>query len=367
MPQSSSEKNDGMTSRELLDRLLEGNAITSDELVRFVNDNPEEDQYVDYKNGIIISKQERDKGRQTIREYVSGFANSDGGVLIIGIDESRPRQIAACEPSPGGQPLEQWASRCLHDMVAYFSPQPRFQVINQPEGPVLAIAVARAPSLVPCLESREQKYFFRIEDSTLLIPEYLIADLVLGRRQHPFLDVHSPSVSYEFQDFKSSDGQDVIHGRSASISFVVENVTLAAAEDVQLGLVSWSLVAGGTQEINRHLAAHLDVCEINSPGAVSSELHLVHRSSVASGKTYALPPFQKITMRNIGPVYFPRQIPAEIRIAVYVLAKGTPPTWFQLEFGLLYGGIPTKTISEDFKAKLLRKGVERPQVAWMPD
>jgi hypothetical protein len=31
--------------------------------------------------------------------------------------------------------------------------------------PVLAIAVARAPSLVPCLEARGIRYFFRIWDA----------------------------------------------------------------------------------------------------------------------------------------------------------------------------------------------------------
>ena len=60
---------------------------------------------------------------------------------------------------------------------------------------MLAITVVRAPSLVPCVESRALKYFFRIGDSTLEIPQYLIADLVLGRRQHPLLDAHYHHVT----------------------------------------------------------------------------------------------------------------------------------------------------------------------------
>jgi hypothetical protein len=76
--------------------------------------------------------------------------------------------------------LNDWASRCLQDLVAYFSPQPRFQVIDHLKGPVLTIATARAPSLVPCVESKELKYFFRIGDSTLRTPEYLIADEIMS-------------------------------------------------------------------------------------------------------------------------------------------------------------------------------------------
>ena len=224
-------------SKELLDDLLEDNALTSDQLDKIIQENPKEDQYLDYKNGVITTRQKRDQGRQIIREYISGFANSDGGVLIIGVDDNKPRQIAPCEPNVGGQLLDQWASRCLHDMVAYFSPQPRFQIINHPKGNVLAIAVARAPSLVPCTEARELKYFFRIGDSTLQVPEYLIADLVLGRRQRPLLDLHSPSMNENKDQFKSDNGLDEIPVRSATFSFVVENLSLATADDVKIGVV----------------------------------------------------------------------------------------------------------------------------------
>lgn len=356
-----------MTPKEFLSHLLEGKAIASDELLRFLKDNPEEGQYLDYKNGVIATAQKREEGNQTIREYVSGFANSDGGLLIIGVDESRPRQVAPCESNVGGQALDQWASRCLHDMVGYFSPQPRFQVVNHSKGTILVIAVERAPSLVPCVQSRQLKYFFRIGDSTLEIPDYLIADLVLGRRQHSMLDVHSPLMTdLGIQGFKSKIGQDTIQGRGASLSFTIENLALASAEDIQVGIVSWSLVDGEAKEINRHLAAYLDVCEIGSPSGTASELHLVQRSSISHGKTLQLAPFQKLTVKDMGPIYLPRQVPANVRIAVYVLAKNTPPIWFQVGFGLLYGGIKTETILEDFKPTIARTGNERPLVEWKP-
>lgn len=355
-----------MIPKELLNHLLEGKTVSLDGLLQFLKDNPEEGQYLDYKHGMIVSAQKRDEGKQTIREYVSGFANSDGGLLIIGIDESRPRQVVPCEPNVGGQELDQWASRCMHDMAGYFSPPPRIQIIRHPKGPVLVIAVERAPSLVPCVESRQLKYFIRIGDSTLEVPEYLIADLVLGRRQRSVLDVYSPLIDDKGpQDFKSKNEQDVIQGRGASFSLTVENLALAPAEDIQIGIVSWSLVDGAGKEINRHLAAHLDVCEIDSPVGTAAELCLVQRSSISSGKKLELAPFQKLTVRDIGPIYLPRQIPAHIRMAVYVIAKNTPPIWFQLEFGLLYG-MKTRTISVDFKATITRKGNERPQVAWIP-
>jgi predicted HTH transcriptional regulator len=162
-----------LAPKELLWYLLKGNTLTPDNLDQFIREHPHEDQDFDYKDGKIATRQERQKGSQIIRAYVSGFANSEGGVLIIGVGDDPPRMIRACASDIGGQPLTEWASRCLQGMAGYFSPQPRFQVIHHPHnGPVLSIAVARAPSLVPCVEAGVLKYFFRIGDSTLPIPDY---------------------------------------------------------------------------------------------------------------------------------------------------------------------------------------------------
>ena len=244
--------------KELLDHLLEANTLTENQLDEFMQANQVEGQYHEYKSGIITTPSERDKGRRIIREYVSGFANSDGGVLLIGVDESQPRKIVSCEAFIGNSPLEEWSSRCLQGMVGYFSPQPRFQVIQHSEGSVLAISVARAPSLIPCVESREMKYFLRIGDSTLQVPEYLIADLVLGRRQHPLLDVHDPQINKVKTEILVDHRKDRPPITRTSFSFTVENLSLVTAEGFEVGVVSWSL-NDNEREINKHLRSHLDV------------------------------------------------------------------------------------------------------------
>jgi hypothetical protein len=230
---------------------------------------------------------------------------------------------------------------------------------------VLTIAVARGPTLVPCVDAKELKYFFRIGDSTIQAPEYLIADLVLGRRQHSLLDLFPLPIKEGHEELKSRDGQDNIPAWSAVFSFRVENLSLATADDVQIGVVSWSLFQGATEEINRHLRSYLDICDINIQSSMSSHFHLVHRSSISAGKKFYLDPFQKLTIGNIGPFYFPRQFSAQVLGAVYIIAKGAPPIWFQLEFGCLPGGIPTRVVSEHFRPTLIRKGTERSQVAWV--
>jgi len=271
--------------------------------------------------------------------------------LIIGVDEQRPRQIARCEEQPGGYPLDQWASRWLHDMVGYFSPLPRYQIISHPQGSVLAIAVARAPSLVPCVESGALKHFFRIGDSTLASPDYLIADLVLGRRQHPLLDVHYHRIT----ENKVSPEYDLPNNYQwvtrVSFDLMVENLSLVAAEHVEAGMVSWSLKADDT-EINRHLRAYIDIVETSS-GILTT--YVVHKTTETSsvGK-----PFTKNWI-NIGSFDFLHGLPSPIYYcAVYFICKGSPPTWFQLRY------VPAMGTGRESQVTLIRMGTERPKVAW---
>ena len=68
---------------ELLESLLGGHELTSRDLDDLASNQVPEDQYLDYKNAKLLD--DKKKARIVIREYVSAFANSSGGILIIGI------------------------------------------------------------------------------------------------------------------------------------------------------------------------------------------------------------------------------------------------------------------------------------------
>jgi hypothetical protein len=185
----------------------------------------------------------------------------------------------------------------------------------------------------------------------------LIADLVLGRRQHPLLDVHCHDfneVSHVLEFGSPNDRWEVTR---ASFTFMVENLSLVAAEQVEVGVVSWSLSEDDT-EINRYLRAHIDIVE-RSPGRLKP--HVVHRTSDASlsgtGKLN-LDPFKKDAI-TIVPFDFPYLgVGYWMSCAVYVICKGSPPTWFQMRY-LCARGTEQKS-----QVTLIPMGTERPQVAW---
>ena len=69
---------DALRPKELLDHLLEASTLTSNQLDEFIQANHEENQYLEYKNGNITSRQKREQGKQTIRRYISGSAIPGG-------------------------------------------------------------------------------------------------------------------------------------------------------------------------------------------------------------------------------------------------------------------------------------------------
>ena len=70
-----------------------------------------ESQFLEYKEEANGS----DKFRHSLVKEVTGFANSDGGFLIIGVKEkdSRPVTLCGTDPKIGNQPLDEWINDVL--------------------------------------------------------------------------------------------------------------------------------------------------------------------------------------------------------------------------------------------------------------
>ena len=129
------------------------------------------------------------------------------------------------------------------------------------------------------------------------------------------------------------------------------------AEDVNVGVVSWCVAPRGAQEINRHLRTYIDVSDVVTKDVFGGEMYLVHRSGTENGKPVSMHPFQRGGMERTGPFYFPNYS-SMIVGAVYVTAKGMPPTWFQLEVR------DSPDRRERPRPSLVRTASERCRVSW---
>jgi hypothetical protein len=321
-----------MTPEELKEALMRGHQLTRPELKAFIAANPVEGQLHDYKGGELTEKRNRENGLRTIREWVTGFANAEGGVLIIGPGDKPPHKITLCQRI-GNEAVADWAQKALGDVVGMFSPTPRFCTVRYPKGDVLLIATERAPQLIPVIESRRWTYYLRINTSTVQVPEYLISDLILGRRRQPVLEIKVRSC-----DWVDEQGRPALNVRRLALGLSVENRSIVRAEKVQVGIVGWTV---WEPRRNDHVLTYVDAKE--PPNIDPRDVGVWSPSLLVqkSGSSVAIPAFEQLDVDAFsGTLWVPCFTPfSEIgsapytlyRCAVFVASEASPPTWFQID------------------------------------
>lgn len=352
-------------SRAWLDHILAGEPVTEQDVKKLVAE-CQEDLHLDYKAGALLQAK---KAADTLREYVAAFANSDGGILLIGYDQGGKTFDGAS--APGGGALDEWATRCLYRLTPQFSPVPRLRSLHVDGQAVLIVATPRSPVLIQLQGPAGPLCYIRIGDSNFEAPPYLVTDLVLGRRNHPVLrprfivpiepqgpwDSHLPNIGTIELDLKAT----------------IENHSLVFAEDVRCGLVSWAtprrpVNPADRQGVPASLKAYLDVqqpeASLRGPQQPPWQLlHLRRRWQIASSHgqdpAYHVSPLEESASRPFDTLGLPvfddllhaalpaapeaspdyedtrrRRIHArgaiEVKAALYVLSRDAEPWWFQV-------------------------------------
>jgi len=292
---------------------------------------------------------------------------------MIGVDEAN-WQVTGC-PAPGGAALSDWdgdlatwASDCLVPIAFQCSPHPRIATLRHAGGVVLVAAVSRSANLVYCVEAGKPLYYFRFHDKTLQAPEYLISDLMLGRRQHPDLRITDCLLADLAKPSRDS-GRYVDLG--FSLEFTVANQGLSWARDVRLGIVSWN--RHRHTDYSDYLLRYIDVQE-PSVASYEGDCAISHfPSSTVEGptlepfaaKTLNIAPNQIIPLRALqGPC-----TPFRWQAAVYLMSRGSPPIWYQLtlvvDSSLLKHADSQSSLSlESELLQFERVSAKLPVVAW---
>jgi hypothetical protein len=86
--------------------------LTLNDIELLVNERKErENNHLDYKLNIEFN----DRGKKEFVKDVSGFANSEGGYLVIGVSEDNgvPKEIVGLEKKVGNQKIDEWIDNVL--------------------------------------------------------------------------------------------------------------------------------------------------------------------------------------------------------------------------------------------------------------
>lgn len=312
---------------EVLEEILEGHTPTEADLNR-LRALQKEGLHLDFKSGQVLNAP-KDAAR-TVREYVSAFANSEGGILVLGV-EDKNKTVDGCT-APGSSTLEKWAADALSPLVSYLTPPPRIHEVKTASGKaVLLIAVSRQWRLVPIITAGKFMYYLRIGESTHAAYDYLVSDLLLGRRQHPVL-THSITLTHTTNAAVDSGYY------SFTVALKVENAGFATANNLAAGLVCWGALKR-FPVVGANVVSSLDVVQPTGEFESALQLHhvqidpfLPHQPTIRAlgSEEYRLLDLWLPYRRNGQSTFVGRH-----QMGLYLLAEGSPPDWYQIEIDVI--------------------------------
>lgn len=167
-----------------------------------------ENLYIDYKTKRDHATAEVDKNLQEIlSKAISGFANADGGVIVLGVDAPQG-QTPTLKPIVPIVDFEQEVNTYVPRSTSFIVQGVQVKRIHTTtsQGGVVLIYVPKS-DLSPHCSMKDKKYYQRNGDSFLAMEHYQIADM-FGKRHHPHLLPYADICG----DFNSATKVKVIVG-----------------------------------------------------------------------------------------------------------------------------------------------------------
>lgn len=325
-----------MNPQQLLTRILEGATVQAADIDLLLQRRVPEGLFIDYKNGKATDKNET---KEELRKDVSAFANSEGGIIIFGVDD-QTRTVSSCN-SVGTGSLSDWAASCIRPIAAQLTEMPRFIDVSHPSGQLLVIAVARSSHLVSVVIKGMLCWFMRVHEGTVQAPDYLVADLMLGRRKSPRLNIR---VHENLAGAVKSDPLSKYHSPGLGFLLRMENNSPTWIEDVRVEMIRWSQEKTETSLLlSDYLLSLLDV---KSPNR--SDVNLVRTDLTAprndkDSSDRSLAPLSAMLCGMGYTTIFPYGFSeCSVYAALLVTVKGFDFSLYQLEFPSVH---PTRLLS----------------------
>jgi hypothetical protein len=207
-----------------------------------------EELYLDFKRSTDLGGGSKlhDTDRANFAKAISGFGNSEGGVIVWGVDASKDLDGAdvarAKVPLRNATRFASW----LQGLVSGCTLPPHQEVHTVPlsnhNGEGFAASLIKRSNHAPHQSVVDYKYYLRAGSSFYPATHSFIAGM-FGRRPQPRL-IHNFGIyaASRTPSLKGADGEEIGHGISLALEILISNKSPAIAKDV---FVSAKLVAPG--------------------------------------------------------------------------------------------------------------------------
>ncbi len=178
-----------MSDHKFIERVFSKRAdeLTLQDIDGLILAQREEDQYLEYKGPEIIGS------RENLSKTVTGFLNSDGGLLIIGVetnptkksDSDLKQRVLPARVTPlRNTNSEQIQQLVINNVLCSVLPSIQVQAIHSDQGEVLLVEIPQGES--PPYQAKNGVYYRRINVINVPMQHYELQDL-FGKRRRPLL------------------------------------------------------------------------------------------------------------------------------------------------------------------------------------
>lgn len=211
---------------------------------QLVKSGEEESIRLEYKSGKWLEK--TDKGKCKLKKWVTSFANSSGGFLVIGVPEKKingkglPDDPDGVDKTTFDGDIKKW----IEDVIAngifpHLNPIPKIKIISMPSGTNKEIVVMWIPQTIAVAHKITYRgkdyYFHRHETQVLLMDEWEVRALLFGRTPPPVLDLEwGGSLNVLCQVKDSGNRRVIFHDK-----FVLRlmNNGFGIGKNIQIGII----------------------------------------------------------------------------------------------------------------------------------
>ncbi len=320
-----------MKSREFLD-LCMSRAPTEAEIDQLLASKTQEDLHLDYKSGAIFAGGRKNPA-EVLREYVAAFANSEGGVLVFGV-EDKTLAIITCPSHVGSTTLETWATNALDGVGPYLTRAPRIYKVQHTQGSLLVIATYRSDSFVPVVVAGKSQYFFRIGDSSISkndelnigAPTYLLSDILTGRGLKPNLEL-------TIEPINTTPGAVYRHEQKykwLKLYWRTENRSLVYAKQTKLLIFYYG---DGNNPVGSYVQSWIDIQE--SCDTENTKLY----STIGGAEERIVAPLLLTNTVETPLKLYGFEYHVKYGVGLCITTENSLPKWYQLEFNLEPGQI----------------------------
>lgn len=169
---------------ELFFGVQEG-SLTIDDVKKFIETHPEENLHLEFKGGAFFEANKKD----ALTAAVTSFANSDGGLLIIGVGEKKEDGRSYGANIDGVENDTKHSKEALENiLISSISPKIDFLKILRLEDNGKSVFILEIPKSerAPHMAS-DHRYYKRLNFGKIPMENYEVEDYMLGRKKTPKL------------------------------------------------------------------------------------------------------------------------------------------------------------------------------------